>query len=65
MLARLSRDSIEQQGIFAYSYVKKLIDEQLTKRKDNREPLWTLLVFQIWYDAYMKGKSAEEKQACA
>ena len=65
MLARLSRKSIEQEGIFDYPYVKRLIDEQLTKRKDNREPLWTLLVFQIWYDAYMKGNSAQEKQACA
>jgi asparagine synthase (glutamine-hydrolysing) len=65
MLTRLSRQAIEQQGIFDYPYVKKLIDEQLAKRKDNREPLWTLLVFQIWYAAYMNGSGVEENKACA
>src|ERR1043166_8969585 len=65
MLARLSREAIEEQGIFDYPYVRDLIDEQLAKRKDNREPLWTLLVFQIWYDAYMKRSGVEERQACA
>src|SRR5207253_9355793 len=42
MLDHLSQQKIEQQGIFHYPYVKKLIDEQLLKTKDNREPLWTL-----------------------
>lgn len=65
MLERLSRHTIEEQGIFHYPYVNNLIEEQLTRRKDNREPLWTLLVFQIWFDAYMKGNTAEENKACA
>jgi len=34
--------------------VKRLVDEQLTKTKDNREPLWTLLVFQTWYEKYVE-----------
>jgi asparagine synthase (glutamine-hydrolysing) len=52
MLDHLSESRIRQQGIFHYPCVKRLIDEQLAKRKDNREPLWTLLVFQMWYEKY-------------
>jgi len=34
--------------------VSQLIDEQLTMKKDNRELLWTLLVFQTWYERYIE-----------
>jgi asparagine synthase (glutamine-hydrolysing) len=53
MLDHLSRERIQRQGIFHYPYIKQLINEQVTKAKDNREPLWTLLVFQMWYENYM------------
>jgi asparagine synthase (glutamine-hydrolysing) len=53
MLDYLSQERIQRQGIFHYPYIKQLIDEQVTKTKDNREPLWTLLVFQTWYEKYM------------
>ena len=54
MLDYLSQERIEKQGIFHYPYIKQLIDEQLTKTRDNREPLWTLLVFQTWYERYVE-----------
>jgi asparagine synthase (glutamine-hydrolysing) len=65
MLDHLSQQKIEQQGIFHYPYVKKLIDEQLLKTKDNREPLWTLLVFQTWYERYVGGQTNLEGNLCA
>ena len=55
MLDNLSEERIRRQGLFEYPYVKRLIDEQLSMTKDNREPLWTLLVFQTWYDRYLSG----------
>jgi asparagine synthase (glutamine-hydrolysing) len=57
MLDYLSEARITRQGIFHYPYVKRLIDEQLAKTKDHREALWTLLVFQTWYDRYMTAHS--------
>ncbi len=48
------REFIERQGIFHYPCVSQLIDEQLTMKKDNRELLWTLLVFQTWYERYIE-----------
>ena len=60
MLDYLSQERIQRQGIFHYPYIKQLIDEQLTKTKDNREPLWTLLVFQTWYEKYMGSQEGGE-----
>jgi asparagine synthase (glutamine-hydrolysing) len=54
MLDYLSQETMERQGIFDYPYVSRLIDEQLTMKKDNRELLWTLLVFQTWYERYIE-----------
>lgn len=61
MLDYLSQERIQRQGIFHYPYIKQLIDEQLTKTKDNREPLWTLLVFQTWYEKYMDSKEPGQR----
>jgi asparagine synthase (glutamine-hydrolysing) len=54
MLDYLSQERIERQGIFHYPCVSQLINEQLTMKKDNRELLWTLLVFQTWYERYIE-----------
>jgi asparagine synthase (glutamine-hydrolysing) len=53
MLDHLSEDRIHRQSIFHYPYIKRLIDEQLAKTNDHREALWTLLVFQSWYEEYI------------
>jgi asparagine synthase (glutamine-hydrolysing) len=60
MLDYLGEQRIERQGIFHYPYIECLIEEQLTKKKDNREPLWTLLVFQTWYEKYIDPTSCGE-----
>lgn len=64
MLDYLGQQRIERQGIFNYPYVKQLIDEQLARKKDNREPLWTLLIFQAWYEKYISGRSLHESRIC-
>ncbi|HYT53528.1 MAG TPA: asparagine synthase (glutamine-hydrolyzing) [Verrucomicrobiae bacterium] len=58
MLDYLSEERIRKQGIFHYPSVKKLIDEQFAKTNDHREPLWTLLVFQTWYERYLDGSAS-------
>lgn len=60
MLDYLGQDRLERQGIFHTPYVQRLIEEQLTMKKDNREPLWTLLVFQTWYEKYIGSSSCGE-----
>jgi asparagine synthase (glutamine-hydrolysing) len=53
MLDYLSKERIRRQGLFEYSYVRKLLGQHLNKSKDNRELLWTLLVFQLWHEKYV------------
>jgi asparagine synthase (glutamine-hydrolysing) len=53
MLDHLNEARIRRQGIFNYAYIKRLVDEQFSKTKDHRELLWTLIVFQSWYEEYI------------
>ena len=64
MLDNLSEERIRRQGIFHYPYVKRLINEQLAKTHDHREPLWTLLVFQRWYEEYIDKATRAETTFC-
>jgi asparagine synthase (glutamine-hydrolysing) len=64
MLDYLSPERIRRQGLFHYPYVKRLIDEQLNKTKDNRELLWTLLVFQSWYERYVERQCETRHPLC-
>ncbi len=50
----LSEDFIQEQGIFNFYYIKKLLEEHFTERVNNAYPLWALFVFQRWYLKYFK-----------
>lgn len=43
---------IEKQGVFKYSYVKKLFDEHQSGKENHKGKLWNLYVFQKWYIAH-------------
>lgn len=47
----LSESTLKAQGIFNYQSVRALMDEHISGRADLRKPLWTLLVFQLWWRA--------------
>jgi asparagine synthase (glutamine-hydrolysing) len=47
-------EHLKQQGLFEAGYIHSLLDEHLAQRRDNRKLLWTLLVFQLWYESWMK-----------
>jgi asparagine synthase (glutamine-hydrolysing) len=53
VLDMLSEKRIRQQGLFNYAYVKHLLDQHFAYQQDNRKVLWTLLMFQLWYDRYI------------
>jgi asparagine synthase (glutamine-hydrolysing) len=54
VLDMFSKERIDRQGFFRHAYVKSLLDEHFSHRRDNRKLLWTLLVFQLWYHAYIE-----------
>lgn len=49
---QLSKEKITAQGIFKYEYIKQLLDEHMTLKENRAFELWTLFVFQNWYDKY-------------
>lgn len=49
----LNEEDIEDGGLFNYEYIKTLKEEHFSGKEDNRKPLWTLLVFQLWYKKWM------------
>ncbi len=48
----LSEEFIKRQGIFNPQYVNNLISEHLHSKKDNRKPIWSIIVFQTWFNKF-------------
>jgi asparagine synthase (glutamine-hydrolysing) len=52
----LAPERLKNQGLFNSDFVQKLIKEHEQNIISHYKQLWTLLVFQIWYDNFMNGK---------
>ena len=50
----LNAEELDKQGIFNYEYIKNIIDEHLSGRKNRKSEIWTLFVFQRWYREMME-----------
>jgi asparagine synthase (glutamine-hydrolysing) len=55
LLSVLSPERIAREGFFDRAEVKRLLDDHLEGRRDNRKQLWTLFAFEMWHDGYLKG----------
>lgn len=53
------------QGLFDPAYVSRLYGEHLAGRRDHRKLLWTLLVFQLWFDRWMTNPAVQVRSALA
>jgi asparagine synthase (glutamine-hydrolysing) len=51
-----SRDFIEKQGIFDYSYVEDICRKFYNGGKEKHEKIWFLLIFQLWYDKWINNQ---------
>jgi asparagine synthase (glutamine-hydrolysing) len=49
----LGRERLERQGLFRPDEVALRIHEHQQGIRDHRKPLWTLLMFQLWYDHWL------------
>lgn len=45
----ISKDFIEQQGLFNYEFIRKVYDNHLNEKENLKGPLWNFYVFQKWY----------------
>lgn len=48
----LGEDKLRAQGLFNPEYVRGITEDHFSKKVDNRKQIWTLLVFQMWYDRW-------------
>lgn len=50
----LASERLRKQGIFDPAFVEKLLTEHEQHKASHHKELWTLLVFQLWYDNFLK-----------
>jgi len=50
----LAEERLREQGLFEPKFVSTLIREHETGVASHHKQLWTLLVFQLWYDKFLK-----------
>jgi len=50
--AVLEPSKIRQEGLLDGEYVSLLLQTHLLNQRDNRKLLWTLLVWELWFDRY-------------
>jgi asparagine synthase (glutamine-hydrolysing) len=56
VLDTFSESRVRQQGLFNPRTISRLLEEHLRGRKDHRKQLWTLFMFQLWFDRYAAPK---------
>jgi asparagine synthase (glutamine-hydrolysing) len=49
----LGPDRLARQGLFRPDEVARRVREHRDGARDHRKPLWTLLMFQLWYDRWL------------
>ncbi|MDX2035353.1 MAG: asparagine synthase (glutamine-hydrolyzing) [Isosphaeraceae bacterium] len=49
----LDRDRLAREGLFRPDAVRRLVEDHRTGRVDNRKPIWTLLIFQLWREHWL------------
>jgi asparagine synthase (glutamine-hydrolysing) len=47
-----AEERLRREGFFNPSYVRWLLDEHLAGQRDHRKLLWTLLMFELWYERW-------------
>jgi hypothetical protein len=48
------KDFIEEQGIFSYEEIHKIIENHFSHQENRYSELWAFFVFQNWYVRYFK-----------
>jgi asparagine synthase (glutamine-hydrolysing) len=48
----LARSNVEKSGLLNPAEVARLLEEHLSGKRNHGKKLWTLLMFQLWYDTW-------------
>ena len=50
----LAKKRLKKQGLFNPIFINQLITEHQTRAEDHRMVLWNLIIFQLWWDEWLK-----------
>lgn len=53
ILDMLNEDRVKREGLFDYKYIKKILNEHLENKVDNRKKIWALFMFELWHNNYI------------
>jgi len=53
MLDELSSKRIKDIGFLNPDYVSKVIEQHLSRKRDNQRHIWAMMNFHMWYENYM------------
>ena len=51
---QLAPEKLRREGFFDPSYVQNLVREHAEGTRDHRKLIWTLLVFELWQEKYLR-----------
>lgn len=49
-----TRASVEENGIFVYDEIRRMLHEHRSRRADHGRSIWALLSFQLWYNNFIE-----------
>jgi asparagine synthase (glutamine-hydrolysing) len=52
-LTNLSRTRLSRHGLFNYETIERILDDHYRGREINDTTIWSLLIFQAWFDLYL------------
>ncbi|HEY9610894.1 asparagine synthase (glutamine-hydrolyzing) [Allocoleopsis sp.] len=55
----LAKERLERESFFNPDYVQLLLQEHMMGQKDHRKLLWTLLMFELWYEQWGLSSKSE------
>ena len=61
----LAPQRLQESGLWHAPFVAQMIQEHEERRRDWSRNIWCLLIFQLWYDTYVKGWSQRGQMAPA
>lgn len=60
MRSVLDQEKLQEDGFFEGAVVNQLMNDHVQGRVDARKQLWTLLVWQLWYDYWVAGRGLSD-----
>ena len=62
-LSTLSAKNLERHGLFNHTTIKRILNEHYTGTEIHDTLIWSLLIFQTWFDLYQDNGAVKKAEA--